>query len=388
VTSEVQEREEKRRRDAMNVVFVAGEGDPAWEIAGLSVAERTRRAFDAARVRFLGRPEAPLLAVSRDALLEPGAIRALAAAPPGVVAAVEGDDAPAALRLPHGTPIPDDAAGLAEVLGRARAQGRLVRVSAGAARCRRIRLRGDAAQVQREMLEGLIQPTDGFFARHFDRHLSIRCSLWFVRHGVSPNAITLGATAVGLAGAGLLASGALPWQVLGALLFIASTVLDGSDGEVARLAFRQSEFGRRLDLTCDNVVNVAVFGAIGWAALAADPGGAMGIAVAAAIGGVVLASAAGFWYSAWLEREHRDAQALNAYESLASRDWAYLVLALALFGKLPWLIWAAALGSNAVAVLLVVLRLRSWPPAVEAEATAEAEAPGGATTVPRQRPAP
>lgn len=349
----------------MNVVFVAGEGDPAWEIAGLAVAERTRRAFDVAGVRFLGRPDSPLLAVARDALLEPDAVRALVAAPPDMIAAVDGDGAPAALRLPHGTPVPDDWAGLADVLAAAERRGAVERVAARGARCRRIRSQDDARAVQREMLASLIQPTDGFFARHFDRHLSVRCSLWFVRHGVSPNAITLLATAIGLVGAGLLATGQVPIQVLGALLFIASTVLDGSDGEVARLAFRQTEFGRTLDLTCDNIVNVAVFAAVGWAAIAADPGGWTRVAVIAALAGVVLASAAGFWYSAWLDREHRDAGALHKYESLASRDWAYLVLGLAAFDQLPWLVWAAALGSNVVAVLLVVLRVRGWPPVVD-----------------------
>ncbi len=369
----------------MNVVFVAGDGDPAWEVAGLPVAERTRRAFDAAGVRFLGRPDAPLLAVTRDALLEPGAIRALAGAAQGAVAAIEGDDAPAALRLPHGTPIPDDGTGLAELLARAESQGGVERVEARGARCRRIRSREAARAVQHEMLDALIQPTDGFFARHFDRHLSIRCSIWFVRHGVSPNAITLLATGIGLVAAGLLATGQVPLQVLGALLFIASTVLDGSDGEVARLAFRQSEFGRKLDLTCDNIVNVAVFGAVGWVAVVADPGGWTRVAVIAALAGVVLASVAGFWYSAWLDREHRDNEALHAYESLASRDWAYLLLALAVFDKLPWLIWAAALGSNAVAVLLVVLRLRGWPPVSEVTGSEPADA-GGSPDVRRQWP--
>lgn len=369
----------------MNVVFVAGDGDPAWEVAGLTVAERTRRAFDVAGVRFLGRPDSPLLAVTRDALLEPGAVRALAAAPPDGIAAIEGDAAPAALRLPHGTAIPDDGAGLAEFLAREESQGRVQRVDAQGARCLRIRSHDDARAAQRELLATLIQPTDGFFARHFDRHLSVRCSLWFVRHGVSPNAITLLATAIGLVGAGFLATGQVPLQVLGALLFIVSTVLDGSDGEVARLAFRQSEFGRKLDLTCDNIVNVAVFAAVGWAAVVADPDGWIRVAVAAALGGVVVASAAGFWYSAWLDREHREAEALHAYESLASRDWAYLVLVLAAFDQLPWLIWAAALGSNVVALLLVVLRLRGWPPVSEAVGSAAAEAdrtPGAQ----RQRP--
>ena len=51
-------------------------------------------------------------------------------------------------------------------------------------------------------------------------------------------------------------------QVLGALLFMLSSTLDGCDGEIARLKFRQSRFGGWLDIWSDNVVHVAVFGAI------------------------------------------------------------------------------------------------------------------------------
>jgi len=38
------------------------------------------------------------------------------------------------------------------------------------------------------------------------------------------------------------------------------------------------------------------------------------------------------------------------------------VLLLALVGQLPLLIWGAALGSNAVAAALVLLRVKQWPP--------------------------
>ncbi len=362
----------------MNVEFVAAEGDPAWEIAGLAVAERTRRAFDVAGVDAAKSGSGPRLVLARDALLEPGAVAALCVRddPEQALVAREGGGA-AAARLPEDVPVPVDARELAQTVERLRSQGRVVEADTDGARCRRIRTRDEAQRVERAMIGSLVQPTDGFFARVFDRHISIRLSLIFLRWGLSPNAITIVATLVGLLGAWLIASAAAPLQVTGALLFVFSTILDGCDGEVARLGFRQSEFGRKLDLAGDNVVNVAVFAAVGWVAVTQGGGSAVRFAVAATLFGVVFASAAGFWYSAWLERSGRDPDALHAYESLASRDWAYLVLALAVFGKLPWLIWAAALGSNAVGVLLIVLRLRGWPPlpAVEPESAAASPAP-------------
>jgi hypothetical protein len=84
--------------------------------------------------------------------------------------------------------------------------------------------------------------------------------------------------------------------------------------------------------------------------------------VGAALVGLGLATAAGFWYSAWLTRSGRQETVRETYESLVSRDFAYLILALAALGKLAWFVWAAALGSNLFALLLVALRLREWPP--------------------------
>ena len=253
------------------------------------------------------------------------------------------------------------------------AQGRLRFVDTGNARCCRVRSAAAARSVESEMFASLIRPTDGFFARHFDRHLSRRISVVLVRWGTHPNLITAAATLVGLVGAGLLASVDRPLQVLGALIFIFATVLDGSDGEVARLSLRTSKLGGRLDLIGDNIVNAAVFLAIGYASFQAEPTRLFLTAVGAALVGLGLATAAGFWYSAWLTRSGRQEAVRNTYESLVSRDFAYLILVLAALGKLSWFVWAAALGSNLFALLLVVLRLREWPtePAPAAKAAEE-----------------
>lgn len=68
------------------------------------------------------------------------------------------------------------------------------------------------------------------------------------RLGVSANAITLAALLVALVAAGFIARGR-PW--LGIALWLASRVLDGYDGMVARLAGRSSLFGGYLDITVD-----------------------------------------------------------------------------------------------------------------------------------------
>ena len=350
----------------MRAKFVSAQGEPGWILAGISVAERTRRAL--AKAELATDPagaSAPQLLIAADALLEPEAVRTLAdgAADAGLaVAPAGGAELPAALRVPADTPAPTHADDLGALAERFRAQGRLRLVDTGDARCCRVRTAADARSVEGEMLASLIRPTDGFFARHFDRHLSRRISLVLVRWGAHPNLVTAAATLVGLVGAGLLASADRPLQVLGALIFIFATVLDGSDGEVARLSLRTSKLGGRLDLIGDNIVNASVFLAIGYASFRAEPTSLFLTAVGAALAGLGLATAAGFWYSAWLTRSGRQEAVRDAYESLVSRDFAYLILVLAALGKLSWFVWAAALGSNLFALLLVVLRLREWPP--------------------------
>jgi phosphatidylglycerophosphate synthase len=364
----------------MRVQLVPAQGEPGWMLAGLSVGERTRRALAKAGIATdPAGASAPQLLIAADALLEPEAVRTLADGAEDAelaVAPAGGTELPAALRVPADTPAPTDTDDLGALLERFRAQGRLRFVDTGDARCCRLRSAADARSVEGEMLASLIRPTDGFFARHFDRHLSRRISVVLVRWGAHPNLVTAAATLVGLVGAGLLASVDRPLQVLGALIFIFATVLDGCDGEVARLSLRTSELGRRLDLIGDNIVNAAVFLAIGYASFRAEPTPLFLTAVGAALVGLCLATAAGFWYSAWLTRSGRQEAIRDTYESVVSRDFAYLILVLAALGKLSWFVWAAALGSNLFALLLVVLRLREWPP----EPAAASSHAGGEST--------
>ena len=369
----------------MRVVVVAAPGDGGWEVAGLPSAERTRRALALAGLGAASPPagaaDGAKLLVAADALIEPGALRALAGeeAPAGLALAADAPGPPAALRVPEGTATPAVADELAALAERLRREGRLRMVDTRGARCQRVRSADEARRAEREMLAALVRPTDGFFARHFDRRISKRISLPLVRRGVRPNTVTVVATLVGLAGASLMASTAWLAQVLGALLFVFSTVLDGCDGEVARLSLRTSLFGRRLDLVGDNLVNAAVFGAIGYTSLHAHPTFGMKAAVVTALAGLAFATAAGFWYSEWLYGTGRGDALRDHYERLASRDFAYLLLALALLGRLHWFVWAAAAGSHLFALALVALRIREWPPLLR-----ETAEPAGATAAPEE----
>src|SRR5262249_58734090 len=84
-----------------------------------------------------------------------------------------------------------------------------------------------------------------------------------LRTSLSPNAVTLAGTALGVAGGLLLARPGLA-AVLGAIALLeAGAILDCSDGELARLRFAESRTGHWLDVVGDTLVHVAVLAGIG-----------------------------------------------------------------------------------------------------------------------------
>ncbi|HVZ86578.1 MAG TPA: CDP-alcohol phosphatidyltransferase family protein [Polyangia bacterium] len=97
----------------------------------------------------------------------------------------------------------------------------------------------------------------GFVARRLNKPISVRVTRHIlVRTPITPNQITLFAAALGLVGCALMASGRFAWVALGLLLEHLQSVLDGCDGELARVRFQQSKLGAWLDTFVDDVLNV------------------------------------------------------------------------------------------------------------------------------------
>ena len=95
----------------------------------------------------------------------------------------------------------------------------------------------------------------------------------FARLGITPNAVSLAGMGFGiLAGFAYYRYRDPRWAVVGFLLMIAWHVMDGADGQLARLTNAQSELGKILDGICDYVTFIAVYSALA-AALTRDLGG-------------------------------------------------------------------------------------------------------------------
>ncbi len=113
---------------------------------------------------------------------------------------------------------------------------------------------------------------DGPVARWLNRPLSIRITRHLVRTGITPNAISLLAFGLSVLAAALFLLPGWPALIAGGLLAQFASVVDGCDGEVARLKYRESDYGGWLDAVLDRYADAFLLGGLAWHAWQAGDG--------------------------------------------------------------------------------------------------------------------
>lgn len=234
-----------------------------------------------------------------------------------------------------------------------------------------LRLTEDAAvrkAAKDRLMAALVKDTDGFLAKHIARPISLSVSRRLAPTSITPNQMTIVTGAIGVLAAPFFLSSA-PWlQAIGGALFLLHSILDGCDGELARLKFKESRWGGLLDFWSDNVVHVAVFGcmAAGWA-MAVDASWPLWFGAGAVLGTIGSASlvhwrvlrpkkATGPVYTSVSATEGNRLSELM--DGLSRRDFIYLVFALSLFGKAAWFLALAGVGTPIFLALLLFLAAR------------------------------
>lgn len=217
--------------------------------------------------------------------------------------------------------------------------------------CQTLRTFETVRETELRLLQSSKGSYDGVIDTYFNRKVANGLTRLFVKAGWSPNAITTLSVVIGLLAAALFAQGAYFAGIVGALLFQLSAIVDCCDGDVARLTFQESRFGERFDLIGDNVVHMAIFGALGWAGYA-NGGGELflGLGFLAMIG-----NGLSVWFVTRMkERDIRQgginpiqvARSEFIVKQIVSRDFSIVVLFFALVNLLGAFLWLAAIGSN------------------------------------------
>jgi CDP-L-myo-inositol myo-inositolphosphotransferase len=124
---------------------------------------------------------------------------------------------------------------------------------------------GDAEVARKILLSHLPSPRDGLIARYVNRKFSVPLTAFLAGTRITPNQVSLCSGLLCLLAALLFAWGHLLW---GGLLAQLASIIDGVDGELARLKFLASSFGELLDSVIDRYGDGAIL--IGMAVAACD----------------------------------------------------------------------------------------------------------------------
>ena len=248
----------------------------------------------------------------------------------------------------------------------------------------------DCVAAERKLDRWLVKPTDGIFAR-MNRRVSIPISRQLIKTPITPNMVSLFTLALSLVAGACFAFGGY-WSCLtGAFLGVWGSILDGCDGEVARLKLQVSDFGCWLDTICDYLYYFVTFAGIIIGVLRSneDPN-LTGWSIAILAGAILTFIVAGIGRKRlsgdrpelYLERWQKNAERRSAgllirmarhAEFVVRRCFLpYWILALALLNLTPTLIYMAAIGANVAWIIslrsVISFSMRSNSAAAEAGA--------------------
>ena len=116
----------------------------------------------------------------------------------------------------------------------------------------------DRVAAEEKLNRWLVKPTDGIFAQ-FNRRISVPISRQLIKWPITPNMVSLFTLAVGFVSGFFFACGGYWNTVFAAILSVWASILDGCDGEVARLKLQESDFGCWLETICDYLYYLFIF---------------------------------------------------------------------------------------------------------------------------------
>ena len=307
---------------------------------GIDPDDATKVALDGERIASIGKELDRFDAIDTGAFLAgPALLDALRELDEGSARA-GGAEAP-----PHRGP------SLSEGVRRLAAEGKAWVLDGTGMRWQDVDTPADVAAARRKLMAAWPKPTDGPVSRWINRPMSLRITRVLAPTGVTPNQISLVTLLMGFAAAWFASLGGYAWWLAAAGTFQLASILDGTDGELAVLTYRQTEWGAWVDTLCDNLSYLAfIVGMTVGVHRAGLPGwyvvwGVVGLAAAALSMGninMVLRREGRSGSALSVEYAHQQGtrlvdRVLQVLHFLGKRDLiAFLGVVFALLGILPW----------------------------------------------------
>ena len=123
----------------------------------------------------------------------------------------------------------------------------------------------DKKQAAHLLWESCRKPGDGIVSRYFNRHISLFFSKRLVSLPIRPNHISIFSIILGIVAGLVTLQADYASILLGALLLQFNSIIDGVDGEIARVKWQFSKVGELLDSVGDHTANFSFLSAFVYA---------------------------------------------------------------------------------------------------------------------------
>ena len=183
------------------------------------------------------------------------------------------------------------------------------------------------------------------------------CAL-LVKTPLTPNMLSLFGLFIGLLAGCAFAQGNYLGGLAGGLLMVLTAIGDCCDGDIARLKLLESDSGEKLDTACDNIINVFVFTGM-MLGLAQSQGW-----INALIPFTMLALGGGWIFTliyfpkGGKGSSFNDSKMYDIIQTLASRNFIYIIFVFSIFGYVEGFLWLAGIGSLVFALILFMAKRR------------------------------
>ncbi len=242
-----------------------------------------------------------------------------------------------------------------------------------------VRTQADRPKTEHNLLLALRKPIDGFVARSINRRISIPISRRLASTAVTPNMASASTLVMALIAVWMVSHGGYLWMLLAAALFQFASIVDGVDGELARLKYQFSPYGEWMDTVIDDISNFSFFAGLTYAVytgVAGEPWmavcGFITLACYSCItplmysyiikytdSGDVMAIDFEFNQQQSLQDQRLGVRVLAFLKFLLKRDFfIFLIFCLAVLGKLPVMLVVTSVAAPPMLVALVIQHLK------------------------------
>ena len=180
--------------------------------------------------------------------------------------------------------------------------------------------------------------------RYIIRKISGFISGFLSRTPVTPNQVTIISLIFGIASAAFFSHGKHTYTIIAGVLYFVSTVFDQCDGEVARLKQMETEFGRKLDIIVDAIVNAVIV--IGITIAVYTKIGSVLVIIAGffAMTGITISLLLATYFS---HDSKKNTGIKKMLDKLNNKDFFYIIMILSvIFNQMIWFLLIMAAGTN------------------------------------------